>query len=148
MAWIYSLWVVAKNEEQVCSINEYFGSKKIIANDKEYSIKSYDGMITVEGISRVGITSMSDANEMTNIGFEFYKLLKKVPSFQYALAGVEVDDCVSFEALREDPEYYSKVKGFVINKELYKLMGIENKMQTFSKGYVWTPYEGEHWSEN
>lgn len=146
MAWIFSMWVEAETEPENKAIREYFDGRKISANRKEYEISAYgSGMITVDGISMRGINSQSDADEMTSIGFEFYKLLKDAPTYRYALTGVEVDGFTYIEELTEDPEYYLAFKGFVIQKELYERVQGKKKMQPFSQEYLWTPYEGEIW---
>lgn len=148
MAWIFSLWIEAEKDSEKKSIKEYFNGRKISANSKEYTISAYEsGMITVDGISRIGITSQNDADEMTSIGNRFYELLKDAPKFRYAMTGVEVDGFAFIDELTEDPEFYIKFKGFVINESLYRKINGKRKMKPFSNGYLWTPYEGETWKE-
>ncbi len=144
MAWVFSMWIETETKADREAVKEYFGGRIIATNNKKYTVCAYDsGVVTVDGISLSGITSQSDADEMTAIGFEFYELLKESPDFRYAITGVEVDGLVFLEELLEDPEFYLKFKGFVIQKELYERIAGKRKMKTFKKGYLWTPYEGE-----
>lgn len=141
------MWVEAKKDLERKRVKEFFDGKKIYANQREYTIIAYDsGLITADGISRSGINSQHDADEMTGIGFEFYELLKNAPTFRYALTGVEVDGFAYYEELVDDPEFHLKIKGFVIQKELYAQINGKRKMVSFSEGYLWTPYEGETWN--
>ena len=148
MAWIFSLWIEAEKSSEKKAIKEYFDERKIFVNDKEYTISAYEsGMITVDGISRIGITSKSDVDEMTSIGNRLYELLRNAPKFRYAMTGTEVDGFADIDELTDDPEFYLKFKGIVIDENLYKAINGRRKMKTFSEGYLWTPYEGETWNE-
>jgi hypothetical protein len=148
MAWIFSLWVEAEKDFEKKAIKEYFNKRKISTNDKEYAVSAYEsGMITVDRISEIGITSQSDADEMTSIGFEFYALLKNAPDFRYAMAGLEVDGFATIKELMDDAEFYLKFKGFVIKKDLYETINGKKNMEIFSENHYWNPYEGEIWNE-
>lgn len=139
-----------KNEEE---IRNYFSSKKkLIINKKVFPIIIYpcgnnEVMITVDGISRSGITSKEDASILTEIGFAFYKLLENAPDFRYALIGVEVDGWRSFDELVEFPNDFDGLKGFVINKAMYNQIHSTVKMKDFKNKYLWIPYEGETYIE-
>ena len=144
MAWIYSMWIETESEEQGIAIKDYFNKHTVIANGKEYTICAYEGgMVTVDGISRIGITSKSDAEEMTSIGFEFYNLLKQAPRYRYALTGVEVDGWRDIDELKEDPNDILLISGFVIRKDIYEKLGSPGEMSEFNNEYLWTQYEGE-----
>jgi len=133
-------------------IRSYFSSKTINANNRNYKINAYQSgetgsMITVDEISRYGIRSNEEALEMTQIGFEFYKHLRKAPNFRYALTGIEVDGWREINELYESPNDIELMKGFVINKKLYELIKCSVKMKTFRENYLWIPYEGEKYIE-
>lgn len=146
MAWIFSLWVEAEKDAEKKSIQDYFDGRIITVNGKEYTLSAYTGgMVTVNGISRIGVTSQQDADEMTSIGNCFYELLKDAPEYRYALVGVEVDGFAFIDELIEDPEFYLKIKGLVINERLYHSINGKRKMKPFTDGYLWNPYEGEVW---
>lgn len=147
MAQIFSLWIEVEKKSEREALMEYFDKRKISVNGKGYTISAYkSGMITVDGISESGITSQSDAEEMTSLGKTFYALLKNAPNFRYAMTGVEVDGFAEIDELIDDPEFYLKYKGFVINEQLYRTINGKREMTAFSEGYLWTPYEGETWN--
>ena len=149
MAWIFGMWIETENSDQAVAIKAYFNHKVIDANGKTYKISADEsGTVTVDGISRTGITAQSDAEEMTLIGFEFYQLLKAAPDFRYALTGVEVDEWRTMEELEEEPNDILLIPGFVIRSDVYKRLGSPGNLKAFSLTHLWTPYEGEHWSEN
>lgn len=146
MAWIFSMWIETESKEQGKAIKAHFNGHSIIANKKEYTISAdISGMISVGGISQSGINSQADADEMSSIGFEFYKLLKDAPTFRYAVTGVEVDGWMEMEELQEYPEDILLIKGLVIRKDIFEKLGSPGEMVEFKPGYLWTPYEGEEW---
>ncbi|MBK8499477.1 MAG: hypothetical protein IPL52_11850 [Flavobacteriales bacterium] len=143
------MWIETDGELQGRSIVKYFDGRIIHVDGKEYTIRAYmGGMVTVDGISHYGVTSQQDADEMTAIGFELYGLLRNAPAFRYAITGVEVDGSVTLSELYEDPEYWLGYKGFVIRKDIYQKTGSTRPMAQFGTDYVWTPYEGERWSNS
>ncbi|MHA7060274.1 hypothetical protein ACWGOQ_0023860 [Aquimarina sp. M1] len=149
MAWIYSMWIETESEKQGIAVKDYFNKNTVKANGEEYTIRAYQvGMVTVNGISQIGITSKSDAEEMTSIGFEFYKLLKEAPKYRYALTGVEVDGWREMSELEEDPNDILLISGFVIRKDIYQKLGSPGELCEFNSKYLWTPYEGEKWNQN
>ena len=149
MAWIYSMWVETETEELGKAIKDYFNNRIIKCNEKKYKISAYEGgMVTVDGISRIGITSKSDADEMTLIGFEFYKVLKEAPEYRYALTGVEVDGWREMSELEENPNDILLISGFVIRKDIYEKLGSPGELSEFNSRYLWAPYEGEKWIKN
>lgn len=149
MAWIYSMWVETETKELGKAIKDYFNNRIVKSNGREYRISAYEGgMVTVDGISRIGITSKADADEMTLIGFEFYKLLKGAPEYRYALTGVEVDGWREMKELEEDPNDILLISGFVIRKDIYEKLGSPGELSEFNSRYLWTPYEGEKWNKN
>ena len=147
MAWIFQMWI--ETEKNGDEIRDYFSSKeKLIINKKIFPIiASQSGntgsMITIDGISGCGIQSKEDALLMSKIGFAFYKLLKNAPDFRYALTGVEVDGWREFDELVEFPNDFDDLKGFVMNKAMYKQINSTVKMIDFKNKYLWIPYEGE-----
>ena len=66
---------------------------------------------------------------MSAIGNRFYELLKNAPKFRYAMTGVEVDGFAFIDELTDDPEFYLKFKGFVINENLYRRINGKRKMR-------------------
>lgn len=149
MAVIYSMWIETENKSKGKAIKDFFENKKISVNGKNYVILAYEGgMITVDGISRVGIRSKADAEEMTSIGFEFYNLLMDAPEYRYALAGLEVDGWRWMSDLEEEPNDLFIASGVVIRKDIYAKIGSPGEMFEFTSNYVWTPYTGEKWNEN
>ena len=150
MAWIYSMWIESgESEEQGNNIRDYFSSiKEIETTIGKYPI--YAGksgptgsMITVDGISRIGINSEKDSIEMSLIGNELYKNLRQAPDFRYALTGVEVDGWIFMDELIKDPNDIAEAKGFVIRKDIYNSVGSPGEFVEFSHNYMWLPYEGE-----
>ena len=77
---------------------------------------------------------------------QFYVLLKNAPEFRYALTGIEVDGWREMFELEQDPNDILLIKGFVIRKDVYELLGSPGKMPEFKTDYFWNPYEGEHWN--
>lgn len=149
MAWIFSLWVETELDSQKEEIVKYFNLRIIFVNGKGYVVKAFQsGMVTVDGISQYGITCNSDAEEMTAIGIELYKLLKLAPEFRYALCGVEIDGWRDFHELEEDPEDILLIPGFVIRKDIYEKLGSPGEFEEFSSNYLWTPYQGEQWIDS
>lgn len=146
MAWIFSMWIEAETQPQRAAIKAYFEGRVIEACGKQFPIVTFEGgMITVEGISQIGITSQADALEMTAIGHELYRLLQDAPQFRYALTGVEVDSWREMHELEEDPRDML-ISGCVIHKDIYEHLGSPGEMVKFHGDYVWQPYEGEKWS--
>ncbi len=152
MALLFQLWIETGHDDtKGMAIRNYFNAKKEIITDMgHYPIKVYKSedtasIITVNGISQTGMHSQKDCEEMTQIGFEFYEHLRKVPTFRYALCGIEVDEWREMSELEEDPDDILLIKGFVIRKDLYNLLGSPGEMIPFTTNYVWTPYEGEVW---
>ncbi len=150
MAWIFQLWI--ESDENGEEIRNYFLSKnELITNRKKYKIEAYQSgetgsMVTVNGISLIGIQSKNDAEEMTEIGFKFYDFLKNAPNFRYALVGVEVDGWREVEELLENPNEII-MKGFVISEKFYQQIKCTVKMKIFKNDYLWLPYEGEEYIE-
>lgn len=146
MGLIFSLWVETETKTQEKAVKSYFEGRSILIGEKIYSVLVYDGgMVTVDGISRIGINTQEDAIEMTLIGKEFFNLLRKAPKFRYALVGLEVDEWRDINEIRRSPRDILKVPGFVIDKELYRVIGSPGKMEEFNSHYLWLPYEGEKW---
>ena len=151
MAWIFQMWIETENNGD--EIRNYFSSKeKLIINEKIFSIIAHQSgntgsMITTDGISESGIHSKEDAIVMSKIGLAFYKLLKNAPDFRYALTGIEVDGWREFDELVEFPNDFNNLKGFVMNKEMYKQINSTVKMIDFKNEYLWIPYEGETYIE-
>ena len=147
MALIFEMWIESKENGE--EIRNYFSSKiNVYANRKQYKIKAYKSgktgsMITVDNISQTGIHSKNDAEEMTEIGFQFYEYLKNAPNFRYALVGVEVDGWREIEELIDAPNDIKTMKGFVINEKIYSQIKCTVKMEEFRKDYLWLPYKGE-----
>lgn len=68
-----------------------------------------------------------------------YNLLKKAPSFRYAIAGHEVE----FFVLYNELEGYIKegaYEGFILSRELWLSFNKQKNFKYFSDGYVWYPY--------
>lgn len=151
MAVIFQIWI--ESEENGLKIRDYFSAKnKIVVNQKHYKIKTWSSgktgsMITVDGISNIGIQSTSEAKEMTEIGFQFYALLKNAPDFRYALTGVEVDGWLEMEDLHKKPNSIETISGLVINKKIYEQIKCTSKMEAFKENYLWIPYTGETFTE-
>lgn len=154
MAWIFSMWIeTGPDQSHTEAIRSYFKSKKEIVTDKKtYTLQLFptnniSTMVTVEGISKSGIATKQDADEMTSIGFEFYKLLKHAPEFRYAITGVEVDGLFELHELQEEPDDILEFKGFVVRKDIYELIGSPGELESFRENYLWIPYEGEVYDE-
>ncbi len=154
MAWTFQIWIESgNNEESGIAIRNYFESQKeIVTEIGKYQIIAHQSgetgsMITVDGISQTGIDSELEKNKMSLIGNQFYVLLKNAPEFRYALTGIEVDGWREMSELVEEPNDILLIKGFVIRKDIYKLLGYPGEMSEFKTDYLWTPYEGEYWNE-
>jgi hypothetical protein len=144
MAWIFSLWIETESNAQKKVVLAYFEGKSIQIKEENYTISTYpDGMVTVDKISKKGVYTQEIANELTAVGFEFYRLLKAAPDFRYALVGVEVDDWRSWADLEEIPTDMGLTKGFVISAAAYHALGNPVPVEPFRKNYLWTPYQGE-----
>ncbi len=141
------MWI--ETNKNSAEIRQYFLSQKEIKiQEKTYKIivsptDKNGTTITVEGISQAGIQTIADAEEMTQIGYKLYELLKNAPDFRYALTGIEVDNWRTFTELAQDPAIIKDIKGFVINKDIYTLIKCTAKMTSFRKNYFWIPYQRE-----
>ncbi|NEP43354.1 MAG: hypothetical protein F6K35_30670 [Okeania sp. SIO2H7] len=51
------------------------------------------------GVTQVGITTPEDAYSLTEIAILLYQHLRSIPSFRYALVGVEVDEFRTYSEL-------------------------------------------------
>ena len=92
---------------QAKAIKEFFDGRKLTANGKDYRVgaSAETGKVSVGGISNSGVNSQSDEDELSALGFEFYKILKYAPpKYRYAMTGVEVDECITMKELEEDPD--------------------------------------------
>jgi hypothetical protein len=153
MAWIFSMWIETGEDESAGqAIRDYFDNLSILKTDeKQYKIYTHKqgqgNIITVDRISRSGVTSLNDAMEMTKIGFEFYNLLKSAPKFRYAMVGVEVDEFRNWYELVEEPNDIQLFKGLVIRKDVYRYLGSPGILVEFKDDYLWTLYEGESYLE-
>jgi hypothetical protein len=152
MAWIFSMWIEAKTEIDRNTIRDFFNKIPALkTSDKSYNISAGEQaggiMVTVDGIGRNGISSQADAEELTEIGFEFYKLLKLAPDFRYAMVGFEVDEFRNWNELIADPDDILLFKGLVIRKDIYQYLGSPGALIAFKEDYLWIPYEGETYVE-
>lgn len=148
MGLLFSMWVDTENPNQAKAIKEFFDGRQITANGKDYQVgaSAETGKVSVGGISNSGVNSQSDEDELSALGFEFYKILKYAPpKYRYAMTGVEVDECVTMKELEEDPDNMSGDPGWVIRKDIYKKIGCTEELDEFNSEYLWNPYEGEEW---
>ena len=144
MALAFSLWIESEKEEDKKAIINHFDGRIIETRGKQYPISAYmSGMVTVDGISSTGINNQQDADEMTAIGFELYRLLKKAPEFRYATCGLEVDGWATMKELEESPEDMLIMPGLVIRQDIYEALGSPGNLEEFKPGYLWLHYKGE-----
>jgi len=153
MAWIFSMWIEAKTEVDRNTICDFFNKIPALkTSEKSYNISAGEQaggiMVAVDGISQSGISSQADAKEMTEIGFEFYKLLKLSPKFRYAMVGIEVDEFRNWNELIAEPDDILLFKGLVIRKDIYQYLGSPGALVEFKENYLWIPYEGEIYDES
>lgn len=93
-----------------------------------------------------GPASAEDAVKMGDAGRKLYELLKAGPNFRTATAAIEATSGMScaetVKALKS-----GDVKGWpglVISRPLWREAGSPPGFVNFSDGYLWVPYEGEH----
>lgn len=140
------MWIETVTKQNAMDIQAFFNHKQFTLNNKTYNIAaSAGGVITVDGISKSGIMSQKDAEEMTRVGHEFYRLLKEAPTFSYALTGVEVEHWRTLDELKSDPSDLLGINGLVIQEDMYARLGAPENLPPFRPGYVWNPYLGEVW---
>ncbi|MGL5874567.1 MAG: hypothetical protein ACRC2R_19735 [Xenococcaceae cyanobacterium] len=81
-----------------------------------------------------------DCQEMIEISYLLYEHLRTAPTFRYALAGIEVEEFLTYEELIADgtPAEYN---GLVISEDIWKKTDSYQKFVSFSPGYLWIPFQ-------
>jgi hypothetical protein len=81
-----------------------------------------------------------DYQEMIEISYLLYARLQAAPKFRYALAGIEVEEFLTYEDLIGDgtPAEYN---GLVISEDIWQKTGSSEKFVSFRPGYLWIPFE-------
>ncbi len=146
-----------------------FGKDKKLADDAKNNFYGYscvltDGLKTVfntyrfedweggswlavypTGLSTSGICSERDARKMTEVANHLYDLLRNIPSYRYAIVGVEVEEFRLESEIQclEDVNY----DGVVLSKEIWNKIGNPEDFIPFQKNYYWRPYNGELYEE-
>jgi hypothetical protein len=93
-------------------------------------------------VSQTGIESSDSAYTMTELGILLYQQLRSAPAFQYALAGVEVDEFRTHRELITDSGDLH-FPGLVLSNEIWEKLTSRPNTTPFKSGYAWIPYEGE-----
>ena len=98
------------------------------------------------GVSRRGVGTPEDAQQLTEVGNYLYERLRSAPRFRFAIVSVEVSD--SFTA--EDLSWLAQrtfMDGLVLSQTVWDQLGRPDHFVPFATGYVWRPYEGERYRD-
>lgn len=109
-----------------------------------------------DNLTRSGGSSLTDAIEISEVGFRLYKHLKAAPSFRFALFGCEVEEFRLFSELAEHVVTYGdglKVfdrdpafNGLVLRYDVWADLGRPIAFFPFAENYCWHLYEGKEHS--
>ena len=149
MAWIFSLSVECGEDlaaADVCATHFTFSS--VCSNGAEYPFTCRVSKIggngwwciaSTEGVSKRGITSAADQEQMDKLAEILYRRLRTAPPYRFALVGVEAEGFRSFEELDDDVEKLD-FSGLVLSEEVWRGLGASAVFVAFEAGYVWRPF--------
>jgi hypothetical protein len=150
MGLFFNLFVeTGNNEKDNKELKQYFLSKgKIVTKLGPYNLNVeslYNNFGITVSVKETGWTGLEGPNEKeiaTQVGYQFYELLKDAPKFRYAMVGVEAGEWVDFQNIQDvNFDGYIRDHGLVLNDELSSIS--KTPLTTFKKGYSWIPYLGE-----
>lgn len=152
MAWVFSLSAECGNKKSEAEqFAQYFNEISWVISNGINSQCRADFFQDIEekwwcrvcpsGISEIGIDTPESAYLMTELGILLYQSLRFAPPFRYALVGVEVDEFRTYSELIE--ESVLVFPGLVLAEAVCQATGSSSVFRSFSRGYVWQPYEGE-----
>ena len=150
MGLFFNLFIESgRNEERNENLKMYFLSiGKVTTQFGTYkmkvgSVENNIGItVSVDETGWTGLQRYDEREIATQVGKEFYKLLKDAPEFRYAMVGVEAGEWVEGQdILDKNFDGYLPEHGLVLNNELAKI--VKKQLIPFKEGYLWIPYEGE-----
>jgi hypothetical protein len=107
-------------------------------------------------VTRSGGSSLTDAIEISEIGFRLYKHLKSAPPFRFALFGCEVEEFRLYSELADDVAIYRDGRtefnnspafnGLVLSRDAWETLGKPIAFFPFAGNYRWRPYGGKEHS--
>jgi hypothetical protein len=155
MVWIFELSIECGQDELLArSHAAHFEGHSFALSENVRStcatgiIRDGDGnfwaVICPSQLSRIGIATNQDAEDMTTAGERLYEGLLSAPSFRYAIAGIETDEFRPFSEIPAmDVSLYERLDGLVVAEEIWKNPGQPAGFVEFRPGYLWRPYQGE-----
>lgn len=151
MAWIFSLSVECGEDRTAAELcADHFTFREACSDGSEFSfschVSNLDGIgwwcvVCTEGVSKSGITSTKDQEQMDELARLLYRHLRSAPPYRFALVGVEVDGFRTFDELDDDVEKLD-FSGLVLSEEVWRGLGASDVFVPFEPGYVWRPFTG------
>ena len=151
MAWMFSLSAECGSELAAEQFSSHFNHVPWVLSSGEssaYRTKNFQDLeenwwcqVSPDHVSEIGVDTPVTAYQLTEIGISLYQHLRSVPTFHYALVGVEVDEFRTYSELLE--ESLLDFPGLVLTETIWQKLGSPPAFRSFSPGYVWKPYEGE-----
>ena len=164
MAWVYSLSAECgsdKNQAEIFAKHfedlsfELVTGKTSVCSVEIHADEENNWWASIfpSNITRSNGCSLTDAVEISEVGFCLYKQLKSSPQFRFALFGCEVEEFRLYSQLVDDVATYrdgriefnnhSVFKGLVLSLEIWEELGKPIAFFSFTDNYRWRVYEGK-----
>jgi hypothetical protein len=101
--------------------------------------EGYWCVVAPEGVSRAGISSPKDQEEMDELARLMLDHLRTAPYFRFADVGIEVASVREFSEINDDL-VTTDFNGAVISLDIWKSLGSPTVFEPFSQGFVWRPF--------
>lgn len=109
-----------------------------------------------DNVTRSCGSSLTDAIEISEVGFRLYKHLKSAPRFRFALFGCEVEEFRLYSQLADDVATYRDGRtefnnhpafsGLILSLEIWEELGKPIAFPPFGDNHRWRIYGGEEHS--
>ena len=164
MAWVYSLSAECGSDKNQAEIfAEHFkdlsfelltGKTSVCSVNVHSNAESnWWAAIFPDNITRSDSSGLTDAIEISEVGFRLYKHLKSAPQFRFALFGCEVEEFRLHSELANDVAVYrdgriqfnnhSAFDGLVLSLEIWEELGKPVAFFHFMGNYRWRLYKGK-----
>lgn len=158
MGWFFSLSAeFGSNKTDAENFALYFDKTTFVLSNQQKFFCSVPGGFLKQGGKEANLWCMvcptkingedidiyKDKQQMRELVPLLYQHLRSAPLFRFALVGIEVDKCITYEELISDnlilqkPEKFS---GLVVSQEIWRKLGSPNSFVSFREGYFWIPY--------
>lgn len=149
MGWFHGIFIYTTSLEAKKAVNKHFEQfSPLLINNQHYHLHfTSTGFIYAQGlgINNRGIDDEDEAALLNKISVVYYNILRTAPSFLYALAGLEVEEAITYNELIDDPNWMIGINGFVINNQFYQEiitpeLEVFDGFTDFVDGYRWIPF--------